>query len=106
MAEYAHTLVRRTAPLGTAVTAWPLATRAQQAEIPLVGFLQRSGPIRGDFAHFWEGLAALGYEAGRNIRIEQRYAGASDARLHELVQEITKLNPSVLVVECDSPISR
>jgi putative tryptophan/tyrosine transport system substrate-binding protein len=85
--------------LGGAAAAWPLAARAQQPGIPLVGFLQRSAPIRSDFAHFSNGLAALGYEAGRNIRIEQRYAGGSDARLVELVREVTKLNPAVLVVD-------
>ena len=85
--------------LGSGAVAWPLAVHAQQAGVPLVGFLQRSAPIRSDFAHFWNGLAALGYEAGRNIRIEQRYAGGSDARLNELVQDIAKLNPAVLVVD-------
>jgi putative ABC transport system substrate-binding protein len=86
---------------GAATSSLPFASplRAQQAGVPVVGFLQRSAPIRDDFKHFWDGLAALGYEAGRNIRIEQRYAGGSDTRLHELAQEITKLNPAVIVVD-------
>jgi hypothetical protein len=54
--------------VGGAAAAWPLAGRAQQAGVPLVGFLQRSAPIRSDFAHFWDGLAALGYEAGLAFR--------------------------------------
>jgi putative tryptophan/tyrosine transport system substrate-binding protein len=85
--------------LGGAAAGWPLAARAQQVGVPVVAFLQRTAPIRGDFRHFWDGLAKLGYEAGRNVRIEQRYAGGSDARLNELVEEITKLNPGVIVVD-------
>ena len=85
--------------LGGAVTAWPLAAGAQQARAPVVAFLQRTAPIRGDFRHFSEGLAKLGYEAGRNIRIEQRYADGVDARLSDLIEEITKLNPAVIVVD-------
>src|SRR4029453_17875675 len=54
--------------------AWPLAARAQQPAMPVIGFLQRSAPIRTDFADFRDGLKALGYEERRNIRIEQRYA--------------------------------
>jgi putative ABC transport system substrate-binding protein len=79
--------------------AWPLAARAQQAQVPIVGFLQRSGSIRDDFAHFRDGLAALGYESGRNVLIEQRYAEGSDTRLSELVQDVTRLNPAVLVID-------
>jgi putative ABC transport system substrate-binding protein len=83
--------------------AWPLAARAQKVSVPIVEFLQRSGPIRNDFTHFRDGLSALGYEPGRNIRIEQRYADGSDARLSELAQEITRLNPAVLVI--DGPVT-
>jgi putative ABC transport system substrate-binding protein len=79
--------------------AWPLAALAQQAQVPIVEFLQRSGPIRDDFAHFRDGLAALGYESGRNVLIEQRYAEGSDTRLSELAQDITRLNPAVLVID-------
>jgi ABC-type uncharacterized transport system substrate-binding protein len=91
--------------LGGAVAAWPLAARAQQMQLPVVAFLQRSSPIRSDFGHFRDGLARLGYEAGRNIRIEQRYANGSDTRLSELVQDIANLNPAVVVVDGSTTIS-
>ncbi len=84
---------------GGAAAAWPLAARAQQPGVPVIAFLQRTAPIRGDFRHFSDGLAKLGYEAGRNVRIEQRYAGGSDVRLNELIEEIVKLNPAVIVVD-------
>ena len=85
--------------LGGAAAAWPLAARAQQQTMPVIGFLQRSSPIRSDFAHFRDGLAAVGYQQGRTIRIEQRYAGGSEERLHELVRELIGMNPAVLVVD-------
>ena len=78
---------------------WPLAAGAQQTNVPIVAFLQRTVPMRGDFAHFRDGLAALGYEEGRNVRIEQRYAGGSDARLQELIREIVQLKPAAIVVD-------
>jgi putative tryptophan/tyrosine transport system substrate-binding protein len=79
--------------------AWPLTARAQQPGMPVIGFLQRTGPIRSDFAHFRDGLAAAGYEQGRTIRIEQRYAGGNEERLHELVRELIGMNPAVMVVD-------
>jgi ABC-type uncharacterized transport system substrate-binding protein len=90
--------------IGGAV-AWPLVARAEQSTMPVVGFLQRSSPIRGDFGHFRDGLARLGYEAGRNIRIEQRYANGNDVRLSELVQEINNLNPAVVAVDGSATIA-
>src|ERR1051325_3547530 len=85
--------------LGGAAAGWPVGAWAQQTGLPIVAFLQRTVPMRGDFTHFRDGLATLGYEEGRNIRIEQRYAGGSDVRLHELIQEIMQLKPAAIVVD-------
>jgi putative tryptophan/tyrosine transport system substrate-binding protein len=85
--------------LGGAAAAWPLPVGAQQA-IPLVGFLQRSDPIRGDFAAFQAGLKALGYEEGRNIRVEQRYGGgAAIERMAALARELIALGARVFVLD-------
>ncbi len=60
--------------------AWPVVPRAQQHAMPVIGFLQRSGPVRSDFEDFRDGLKALGYEEGRTIRIERRHAGLDNNR--------------------------
>ena len=67
---------------------WPLAAWAQPATIPTIGYLQRTNPVRTDFEDFRDGLKALGYEQGRNIRIEQRYAGLDDDKLRAFAQEL------------------
>ena len=85
--------------LGGASVAWPVAVRAQQQTMPVVGYLQRPAPIRNDFGSFLDGLRALGYEEGRNIRIERRYGNSDDKRLRELAQELARLNPVVIVVD-------
>lgn len=73
--------------------------RAQQSALPVIGFLQRSNPVRTDFADFRDGLKALGYEEGRNVRIEQRYAGLDMNRLREFAQELVRLNAKVIVTD-------
>jgi putative ABC transport system substrate-binding protein len=82
---------------------WPIVAHAQQT-MPVISFLQRSPRIRGDFEHFRDGLRALGYEEGRTIRIEQRYAGLNVDRLRELAQELLGMNVKVLVVDGSATI--
>jgi len=61
--------------VGGAVMAWPLAARAQQAAVPVVGFLRNT--IAAPFAHLvtelGKGLSEEGFVEGRNVIIEQRW---------------------------------
>jgi len=86
--------------LGGAAAAWPLAARAQQAAMPVIGVLS---PVSAavavrNIAAFRQALLDLGYVEGRNIAIEYRFAEGVSERLTRSAAELVGLNPSVIVV--------
>ena len=65
------------------VAAWAFAARAQQATMPVVGFLCSSSPdaYRDNVEAFRQGLSEAGYVEGRNVAIEFRFADLQNDRL-------------------------
>ena len=70
--------------LGGAATAWPLAVRAQQPMVPVIGFLgtRAGGEDQHLLAAFRQGLKEVGYIEGQNVTIEYRFAENQYDRSH------------------------
>jgi putative ABC transport system substrate-binding protein len=84
--------------LGSA-TAWPLAARAQQASIPVIGLIDQRSPdaLADRLRGFRQGLQDAGFIEGQNVAIEYRWAENQVDRLPELAVELVRRQVTVIV---------
>ena len=82
--------------LGGTAAAWPLATRAQQLAIPVIGLLSSGSHREPLVVAFRKGLSESGHIEGRTVKIEYRWAENDDARLSKLASELVNRKVSVI----------
>jgi putative tryptophan/tyrosine transport system substrate-binding protein len=82
----------------TAVTTWPLAMRAQQVSMRVIGFLSSRSPTEssGVVAAFQQGLAESGLVEGQNLAIAFRGADGHYDKLPALAAELVRLHVNVI----------
>src|SRR5882757_6405530 len=82
---------------GTAA-AWPLAARAQQAGMPMIGFLHpgSADAVADRLRAFRQGLKDIGYVEGENVAVVYRLANNRDDRLPELAADLAQRGVAVI----------
>jgi putative ABC transport system substrate-binding protein len=84
---------------GMVATTWPLAARAEQSAMPVIGFLSSRSPDDDPrlLPAFHQGLKEAGYIEGQNVAIEYRFADNQYDRLPALVGDLVQRRVALIV---------